>query len=167
MNNKCKFLIKGFNKLKCTKLKKEITFADCKNCVYFERKPIKTNKYTNKQTSVLKRTKTPLKQKSSKLAKLEKNRYSILTSNLDRCIVCGSKYNIAKHEIFYGKNRLNSIKYGLIIPLCITHHTNTKEGIHFNKELNNYYKYLAFVEFEKKYPTLKFVDIFKRNYLDK
>ena len=43
----------------------------------------------------------------SKITRLERMRYSILTKDLDHCYICGSiKHSI--HEIYYGKNRVNS-----------------------------------------------------------
>lgn len=43
-----------------------------------------------------------IKQKSKKLAKLEKNRFSILTSNLDKCYFCEKKKKDL-HEAFRRK----------------------------------------------------------------
>lgn len=43
-----------------------------------------------------------IKQKSSKLAKLEKNRFSILTNNLEKCYFC-SKKRKELHEVFRRK----------------------------------------------------------------
>ena len=75
-----------------------------------------------------------MKNKTKKLAKIERNRKSVFTDDLEHCYLCGRpKEHI--HEIIYGKNRLNSIKYNFVIPLCANHHTG-KDGIHFNKELS-------------------------------
>ena len=51
-----------------------------------------------------------IKQKSSKLAKLERNRFSIITKDLEHCYICTKKgmKNISKddlHELLEGKNR--------------------------------------------------------------
>lgn len=43
-----------------------------------------------------------IKQKSSKLAKLEKNRFSILTNNLEKCYFCSEKKE-ELHEAFRRK----------------------------------------------------------------
>lgn len=93
-------------------------------------------------------------------------RYSILTNDLTKCIECGANGVINKHEIFFGRNRQNSIKYGLVIPLCQKEHHNQYEckGIHFDKELCNKWQKIGQEKFEEVYPQLNFIDIFRRNY---
>jgi hypothetical protein len=69
--------------------------------------------------------KTPLKTYSKKRAKAEKERYSIFTSDLKHCIEDKDHLGeIDRHEIFNGKNRLKSMKYGLVVPLCRNCHSN-------------------------------------------
>lgn len=98
-------------------------------------------------------------------------RFSILTDDLTTCIECREKgiirKNINKHEIFYGKNRQNSIKYGLVIPLCQEEHHNQfqSKGIHFDKELCDKWHKRGQEAFKEKYPELDFVSIFRKNYL--
>ncbi|MEE3324178.1 MAG: hypothetical protein VZR33_02500 [Methanosphaera sp.] len=53
--------------------------------------------------------------------KLEKNRYSVFTDDLEHCILCGAT-NVDINEIFMGRNRKNSMIYGMCIPLCRKHH---------------------------------------------
>ena len=60
--------------------------------------------------------------KRYKLKELEKHRFSIITTDLQHCIICKSS-GVDINEIFMGRNRLNSIKYGMCIPLCRKHHT--------------------------------------------
>lgn len=79
------------------------------------------------------KAKTPLKSKASlktyskKRAKAEKERYSIFTSDLKHCIEDKNHLGeIDKHEIFDGKNRLKSMKYGLVVPLCRSCHEDNK-----------------------------------------
>ena len=62
-------------------------------------------------------------------------RYSILQDNKN-CYVCGTNKDIHIHEVFYGKNRQNSIKYGCCVYLCGKHHNLSNDGVHFNKLLN-------------------------------
>lgn len=70
-------------------------------------------------------------------------RYSIITQELDRCIVCGRQRE-ALHEVFFGTaNRKKSIEHGLVIPLCNYHHNMSDNGIHFNHKLDLAYKQLA------------------------
>lgn len=120
-----------------------------------------------------KRTESPvksgqIKKKSKKLAKLEKNRFSIITKDLDHCYLCtknGIK-NIPKddlHELIEGKNRQVSMKYGLVIPICRKCH----EIVTNDKTLQDKLHKVAQKEFKKYYKTENFVQIFGRNYLIK
>ena len=93
-------------------------------------------------------------------------RFSIITKDLEHCIVCGTTFNIHKHEIFHGTaNRKLSIKYGLVIPLCGKHHNLSNEGIHYNHDLELKFKKIAQKRFQEVYPDLNFLNIFGRNYL--
>ena len=144
----CKYLKQKLNKkIYCNKLKKEIKILECTNCKYEE--------------DLIKSNLTKLKKKRSKLAKLERNRYSILTNDLEHCFICGKPKNDL-HEIFFGRNRLNSIKYGLILPLCRLDH----EIMHNDLKVREKYFILAQKKFNEVYPDLDFVEIFGRNYLD-
>ena len=70
----------------------------------------------------------------------DSERYSIITDNLNQCIICG-RTNINLHEVFGGRNRQNSKDYGLVIPLCQELHHNQYKclGIHFDEELRDYW----------------------------
>lgn len=72
-----------------------------------------------------------------------------------------------KHEIFGGRNRTNSIKYGLVIPLCAQRHHNQteKKGIHFDEILKREWHKKGQTKFNEVYPDLNFIDIFGRNYI--
>lgn len=67
-----------------------------------------------------------MKYKTSKLRKLEANRYSILTDDLNHCYLCfgNEHYNepLDMHEIYGGANRKISMENGFCIPLCRQHH---------------------------------------------
>lgn len=142
-------------KLYCNKLKKEIKISDCSNC--------KSKEYKTHTCSKVKpKTQKPIKMRSNKQSKLERNRFSILTSDLDHCVICGAKKDHL-HEVIYGRNRLNSIKYGLVIPLCLNCHIE----IHINKEWQEYWHVAAqkrFMEYYNK-SVDEFIEIFKINYL--
>lgn len=142
----CKNLKKRQRKYKtfiyCNKLKKEIYFDNCRNCEYKEYKEYK-----------------PMKQKTTKQAKAERNRFSLFTSNLDHCILCGRDKDHL-HEVFFGSNRLISIKYGLVIPVCHKCHSM----IHKSSELQNIWHIRGQKKFEEVYPELDFLEIFGRNY---
>lgn len=120
-----------------------IKLSECNGCPYKE--------FKDKKPTIKKRT--------YKLAKAEKERYSLFTDDLDHCIMCGLKKDNL-HEVIFGSNRLNSIKYGLVIPVCYKHHLEC----HKNSELQLVWKVKAQIEFEKTYPELNFVKVFGKNY---
>lgn len=165
MNNKCINLKQKLDRTLYCKYKKcDIKISECSNCIY---KEYKTKKNDFVGISKIADKKYGIKKRTYKLAKAEKNRFSIFTDDLDHCIICG-KPNTNKHEIFFGnKHRQLSIKYGLVIPLCIAEHHNQIEqkGIHFDKEMQNYWHKKGQTKFNEVYPDLDFIDIFKRNYL--
>jgi hypothetical protein len=152
MNN-CIYIRKRKNKPFCKLLNKEIEFSQCRRCEEKEYKPKKIYK---------------IKQRTYKQAKAEANRYSILTDDLEHCIICG-KAPINKHEIFYGSNRHNSIKWGLVIPLCTAeHHVGNAIGIHADKELDRIWKKKGQLAYMKHYNKNidEFISVFGKNYLD-
>lgn len=100
-----------------------------------------------------------MKNKSNKLAKLERHRFSILTDNLDNCIICG-KPKQDLNEIYPGRNRQNSMRYGLVIPICRScHRKYTNDRI-----MQLYWMKLGQEKFEEIYDE-DFLAIFRRNYL--
>jgi len=76
----------------CAVLKKEIKYSDCTNCEY------KGYKMHNKSKMLCKSKK--IKTKSNKLAKLERNRFSVFTDDLDTCYLC-NRDKQELHEIFW------------------------------------------------------------------
>lgn len=103
-----------------------------------------------------------IKQKSKKLAKLERNRFSIITTDLEHCYLCGNKKQ-ELHELIEGKNRQVSMKYGLVIPICRKCHILVTNNRTLQKKLHK----VAQKEFKKHYKTENFVQIFNENYLVK
>ena len=102
LNMYCIYLKQKINKkLECKKNKKVISLKDCTNCKYKEFKP----------------QRSPIKPKSSKLANLERKRFSVFTENLDSCIIC-DKPKQQLHEIFFGSYRQKAMELGFVIPLC-------------------------------------------------
>lgn len=117
---KCKYLTlrtkKGTKYYYCKLNKKEVSFSCYKEC---------NNKEYKQYKAISKRSKMQNKK--------EKDRFSIFTPNLSKCFKCGTCFgHIDKHEIFPGRNRTNSIKYGFILPLCNTCH----------REITNDYEYI-------------------------
>ena len=101
-----------------------------------------------------------MKGKTKNLRKLEKNRYSILTDDLTTCFIC-KRPKEDLHEIFEGANRQQSMKHGLVLPLCRRCHQN----IHSNNQLNLQYKRIGQSKFEETHTREEFIKIFKRNYI--
>lgn len=161
----CIYLKQKLNhKFECKRNKKEICLKDCSNCPYKEYKKCtitvkkSTYKWKNPQKSPVYCAK--MKQRSSKLAKLERNRFSLFTDDLKHCIICGKKKDNI-HEIFCGRNRQNSMKYGLCLPICESCHSKYQNDFLFNKKWHKKGQAM----FNRTYPNLKFEDIFKKNYL--
>lgn len=155
----CIYIRKRKNKPYCKLLNKEIKFSQCSGCEDKEYKPRK--QYKPKKVY-------KIRQRTYKQAKAEKNRYSILTDDLEHCIICG-KAPVNKHEIFFGSNRHNSIKYGLVIPLCVAeHHVGNAIGIHADKELDLKWKQNGQLAYMKHYNKNieEFISVFGKNYLD-
>lgn len=88
---------------------------------------------------------------------------SIVTTNMQKCFVCGS-HHVVIHHIFGAANRDLSDKYGLIVPLCVFHHTESAQAVHYNKEFMDMLHECGQIAFEKEYPELDFIKIFGRNY---
>lgn len=161
----CIYLKQKFNhKFECKRNKEEICLRDCSNCPYKEYKKCaitvkkSTYKWKNAQKSPVYCAK--MKQRSNKLAKLEKNRFSLFTDNMNKCYFCPNKKDHI-HEIFCGRNRQNSMKYGLCLPICESCHSKYQNNFLFNKEWHKKGQAM----FNKAYPDLNFENIFKKNYL--
>ena len=132
MNNNCIYLKQKLNKtLECKKRKKIINIKECNNCKLKEyKKCTEFSKNSAKHTS----KNNELHYKSAKLAKLERNRFSVFNDNLEHCIICKRKKEHL-HEIFFGSNRKKSMQYGFIIPLCHECHSE----MHRNKDWQEYW----------------------------
>ena len=103
-----------------------------------------------------------MRYKTKELLKLEKSRWSLFTDDLDICMFCGG-IATELNEIFRGRNRRNSMKYGAVQPLCHRCHTKitdnveleTKWKVKGQEKIMEYYK--MSVE--------EFIDIFGMNYI--
>lgn len=151
MNN-CKFFKirtkKGKKYFYCFLKKSIVNCNICRECTEKEYKKYK-----------------PIKKRTYKQAKREKNRDSIIVDNIFKCVICGTENNIILHECIYGRNRQNSIKYNLVIPLCVDHHTGNN-GIHHNKLFDDYYHKLAQNKWEETYGNRdEFIKIFGQSWL--
>lgn len=85
----------------------------------------------------------------------------------DGCYLCGSHENLERHHCIFGvANRKISEKYAdcCCVWLCQKHH-NTPSGVHYRKQLADYFKAKAQLAFEEKYGHEKFMEEFKKNYI--
>lgn len=98
-----------------------------------------------------------LKNKTSELAKMERNRTSILTDDMETCFIC-KKQASSIHEIFRGRNRQKSMLYGLVVPLCNTCHTLVDNDKYASELL---LERQAKEIFTQKYSKEKFIEEFK------
>lgn len=99
----------------------------------------------------------------SKISRLERMRFSILTNDLTRCYLCGKPKDHI-HEIYFGKNRINSMKWGCCVPLCFNCHQGSN-GVHNNSIIDNMLKQSCQLKFKEVYPTTNFLEIFHKNYI--
>lgn len=182
MNNYCTHLKKRKNKPYCNIIRKEISFSCCQECDNKEYKTkIKENSsYKKSDIMISKRTiniqsgantrnknnnytkTTKMKNKSKKLAKLERNRFSVFTDDLEHCILCGKTKNDL-HELLEGRNRINSIKYGYVIPVCRLCHSQIQN----NAEFKNVWTKKVQEHFEGNIGSRDdFLSVFRKNYLE-
>ena len=177
--NYCINLKKRKNKSYCKLINKEIQLSTCRECNNKEYKKStsdKKNSATSGQQksnnnqmrknaqslgkSVLKKTK--MHNKSKKLAKLERNRYSVFSNDTKKCYLCGSTYKLTWHEIYAGKNRPNSMKYGLCLRMCLNCHSREQE----NSQFNDYWHKQGQLYWEEFIGSREeFIKVFRRNYL--
>lgn len=159
MNNKCKFLRIRSKKNKyygyCIKYKKEVNlYCKCSDIEYKEYKAL--NKRTNK------------------LNKKEKERFSIIYQDLNKCAECGLKHGsfdtinntyikVSKNEVFEGAYRQISIKLGMVCPFCDKCHDRFHNDILFNLK----YKVMFQKEYLKNHSIDEFISVFKQDYIYK
>lgn len=89
---------------------------------------------------------------------------SIIESDLTRCIICGAS-PVQLHHTHGGINRKHADEYGLIVPLCLEHHTGTN-GAHNSRTLDLYLKRLGQKAFEELYGHDDYMRIFGKSYLN-
>lgn len=102
-----------------------------------------------------------MKYKTDKLKKLEKSRFSVFTNDMDHCYYCYQKRDDL-HELLEGRNRLNSMRYGFVLPLCRKHH----QELHNDLKRTNEWKKVCQEYFESEYPHEAWMKIFMKNYRD-
>ena len=141
----CKNLLKRQRKYKpyfyCKALRKEIILPCDKNCS-------ELNLVRNK----------PIKKVSRKQKQLEKNRFSIFTTNFNKCYYCGKEGKMDLHEIYGGTNRKRSIENGFVVPLCRICHSNEK--------IIQYLRIKIQKEYEKNHTREDFIKMFGKSLIN-
>ena len=137
---------KDYEKYMYCKFKKErVSRQVCQRCEY------KTYKKQHK-----------IKNKSNKLAKIERKRFSILQEDDEECFICGKYFKkLDPHEAFGGCNRLKSIEHGLVYYICRICHAEADINEELRQSLHDYAK----EKFIEKYSKEKFLEEFKKNYI--
>ena len=172
MNNYCINLKKRNNKPYCKLINKEIQLSTCRECnnkeykkSTFDKKSTATSGQMRKNAQSLtkeQQKKIKMHNKSKKLTKLERNRTSAFTDDLEHCYLCGKKKNDL-HEVYGGRNRINSIKFNFVLPLCRECHSNNQN----NAVFNDYWHKQGQLYWEEFIGTREeFIKVFKRNYLE-
>ncbi len=171
----CENLKKKLNgKLYCKLNNKEIKKGECSLCSKKQFKAIPRD-FSKINTNVSKKQikshtkdkiyKKPIhKSRNYKIVKLERNRYSIFTDNMNVCYLCG-KPKDEIHELIFGKNRQNSMKYGFTLPLCWECHKMKahKDRKFIERMQDNCQEY-----FESHYGSRdEFIKIFGQSFIDK
>jgi hypothetical protein len=90
---------------------------------------------------------------------------SIIQTGEPRCFYCGSRVGLERHHVLGGPNRKWSEKYGLWVYCCNRHHTDTKEGVQYNRQMNQSLKRLAQIAFEARHSRDEWMEAFRKNYL--
>ena len=159
MDNYCINLKKRKNKPYCKIKNREITFSICNECDNKEYKKSTSNKKSPIASG--QQILAKMHKKSKKLTKLEKNRKSVFTEDLEHCYLCGKKKNDL-HEIFSGRNRINSIKFNLVLPLCRKCHSLNQNNPFFNDYWHRQAEEYFICNIGSKE---EFIKIFRKNYL--
>lgn len=88
---------------------------------------------------------------------------SAYTKDTDHCIVCGRRRE-HWHHVYGASDKKSSEKFHYLLPLCGEHHNLSDNGIHFNHEMDYHYKQLGYEMFKRDYPTLRWLDYFRKQY---
>lgn len=88
---------------------------------------------------------------------------SIITNDLEYCFVCGRPYPQI-HHMMNKWDKAKAEKYGLIIPLCMNHHTGA-EGVHTKPEKMLACRQMAQRKFEEIHSRDEWIEEFGKSYL--
>lgn len=110
-----------------------------------------------KQLKKEKKEKTRIKQKSNKLAKLERQRDKNITKS-GVCDYCGKECKrLDPHEVYGGSNRLRSIRNGFVKKIC--------RKCHSNEEIINKLRKDVQKEYEQTHTREEFIKLIGKSYL--
>lgn len=84
--------------------------------------------------------------------------------DLYKCVVCGAPA-AHMHHVFMGSSRKNAEQDNYIIPLYYRHHMDSKDGIHFNKQLREEWQQIAQEHYERTHTRKEFIKRYGRSYL--
>ena len=88
---------------------------------------------------------------------------SKFTDDLTKCFVCGRPFPQI-HHMMNAANKAKAEKYGLILPLCMNHHTGA-EGVHTKPERMLACKQMAQKKFEEDHTREDWIKEFGKSYL--
>lgn len=116
--------------------------------------PVPKTQQKNKPSST---KKVEIKKKSSKLAKLERQRDKDLIK-IGICEFCG-KYSkkLEPHEVYGGSNRKRSIQHKFVKLIC--------RECHSNERIINQLRIDVQKEYEKEHTRQEFIDIIGKSYI--
>lgn len=89
--------------------------------------------------------------------------FSVFTTDLSHCFVCGRPYPQI-HHMMNKFDKKKAEKYGLILPLCVNHHTGA-EGVHTKPEKMLACRQMAQRKFEEEHSREEWLEEFGKNYL--
>lgn len=95
---------------------------------------------------------------------------SLYPERFEGCFLCGNQY-VEQHHIFFGTGRRQvSDREGCTVFLCHDHHQHPRFGVHFDKELDLFFKRDCQRRWEKRERKRdgheSFISVFGRNYLE-
>lgn len=88
---------------------------------------------------------------------------SIITNDLKHCFICGAPYPQI-HHCMNGANKTKSEKYGLIVGLCLDHHTGAN-GVHTKPDRMLAMRRVAQRKFEETNSRELWIKEFGKSYL--
>lgn len=144
MKSNCIHLTQRTKKYKpyffCRLKKQQITLQECKNCSEQKYKEIK-----------------PIKKKTNKLAKLERQRdKNLIKAGICEC--CG-RYSerLDPHEVYGGSNRKRSIKYKFVKLICPECHSSESKIMQLRVKTQK--------EYEENHTRADFIALIGRSYI--